>query len=174
MEYSKSKWAERCINKVELYKWALFLESFCEAQSYSIHRSLFNENRPLLFDINAINKIHNPYFVCVVMERLRSVWDQSAVIVWSDPSTAALGHWTEKAKDLNQDWNLSAASSKKQSLSFHFSALCFDIYELKLSANELAYPLRQHRQTHTHKHRIQYINIIWLMWTFQRVHISTY
>lgn len=91
------------------------------------------------------------------MERSRSVSDQSAVILWCDTSTAALGHWTERAKAVNQDWILSAASSKGAGLSFHISALRFDIYEHKLSANELVLlsgPQTQHRQ-HTHTYRLK-------------------
>lgn len=144
----------RCINKVELEKGTG--DRSCVLKLRAIpFISLFNKNRPLLFDINAMNKIHNPYFVCVVMERSRSVSDQSAVILWCDTSTAALGHWTERAKAVNQDWILSAASSKGAGLSFHISALRFDIYEHKLSANELALPSgpqTQHRQPHTHTH----------------------
>lgn len=51
-------------------------------------------------------------------------------------------------------WILSAASSKVAGLPFHISALRFDIYEHKLSTNELTLqsgPPTQHRQTHTHK-----------------------
>lgn len=115
-------------------------------------------------------KYVNPSLCVSSWKRSRSVSDQSAEIVWCDTSTATLDHWTQRAKTLNQDWIHSAASSKGTGLSFHISALCFDIYERKLSANELALPSRtlsQHRQTHTLKRTVQYISI-WLVCGLKR------
>lgn len=87
-----------------------------------------------------MNKIHNPYFVCVVMEKIMEHFRSISCdcVMWYQQ---------------NQDWIHSAASSKGAGLSFHISALFCDIYEHKLSANELAFlsrPLSQHRKTHTH------------------------
>ncbi len=101
-----------------------------------------------------MNKIHNPYFVCVVMEKIKERFRSiscDCVMWYQHRHTRPLNR--ERAKNLNQDWIHSAASSKGAGLSFHISALFFDIYEHKLRANELAFPSRppsQHRQTHTH------------------------
>lgn len=118
--------------------------------------------------------------LCVSLwKRSRSISDQSAVIVWCDTSTETLGHWTEREQIIwiRTESTVLHPSSKGAGLSFHISALFFDIYEHKLSANELAFPSRppsQHRHTHTLKHTVQYISSIWLVCRLERVHISTY
>lgn len=110
--------------------------------------------------------------LCIVMEKIKERFRSISCdcVMWYQhrhirPLNRA------RAKNLNQDWIHSAASSKGAGLPFHISALFFDIYEPKLSANELAFPPRppsQHRQTHTLKHTVQYISSVWYQ------HISTY
>ncbi len=87
-----------------------------------------------------------------IMERFRSI-SCDCVMWYQHRDTRPLNR--ERAKNLNQDWIHSAASSKGAGLSFHISALFFDIYEHKLSANELAFPSRPRHSTgntHTHTH----------------------